>query len=121
MSVENVHRFMEETRKNAVLQAKMKEAGQNSGKAGFKEMFEIMIRPFAEEMGLPFTLEEYLEFLKPQTSKETLSLEEMEGIVGGAGNVEVNAGGDVTIIDQSHNTFNGPDMSFLNYLVDKFY
>lgn len=124
MSVQNIARFMEEVEKNAKLQARIKAAAEAGG-CGAKEnrnLFEKLVRPFAEEMGLVFTEEEYREFVKNRTSEQQLSCEDLDRVTGGVGSVSVQGtGGDVTILDQSQNVMYGLDTSFIKYLVDKFY
>lgn len=124
MSMENVKRFMEEAEKNSGLQERMKTAAESCKKSAPQEMFEKMVLPLAQEMELAFTVEEYMDFLKGQMPREEngLSMDELDAVVGGIGGVDIDGtGGNVTVIDNSHIVNNGPDMSFMYYLIDKFY
>lgn len=132
MSMQNVERFIKETEQNEKLQERMKAAMEKccTGGGGPDRLFEEAVRPFAEELGLAFSEEEYRDFLKEHAQGQELSIDGLDAVTGGIGDVGVEGtDGSVTVVDQSQTTTTtttfvqvGPsDMSFLSYLVDKFY
>ena len=132
MSMQNVERFIKETEQNEKLQERMKAAMEKcrTGGGGPDRLFEEAVRPFAEELGLAFSEEEYRDFLKEHAQGQELSIDGLDAVTGGIGDVGVEGTHrSVTVVDQSQTTTTtttfvqvGPsDMSFLSYLVDKFY
>lgn len=136
MSMQNVERFIRETEQNEKLQERVKAAMEKcrTGGGGPDRLFEEAVRPFAEELGLAFSEEEYRDFLKEhaQEQGQELSIDGLDAVTGGIGDVSAEGtDGSVTVVDQSQTTITtttttfvqvGPsDMSFLSYLVDKFY
>ena len=82
MSVENVGKFEELLRSDEGLQAKLREATEayQGDRADGRAIFEAVLAPLAQKVGLPFTLEEANEH---STSGSELDDTALDAIVGG--------------------------------------
>ena len=93
MAKENVGKFYEKLAQDAALAEKLNAldkdfAEKNEGSADDAAMrekaVEAVIIPLAEEVGLPFTLEELKEYEQEQMKNMTLSDGELDQVAGGA-------------------------------------
>lgn len=82
MSLENVMRFEDLLRSDETLQAKLKEAKETFDTEGADEraIFDALVAPLADEVGLPFTYEEGKDFAGDSVE---LSDEELDAVSGG--------------------------------------
>ena len=94
MAKENVAKFYEKLAQDAALAEKLNAldkdfAEKNEGSADDIAMREkavvAIVLPLAEEVGLPFTLEELKEYEQEQVKNMTLSEDELEQVAGGSG------------------------------------
>ena len=92
MAKENVGKFYDKLAQDAALAEKLnaldkKFADTNEGSAddiAFREKaVEAIVIPLAEEVGLPFTLEELKEYEQEQLKEMTLSEDELDQVAGG--------------------------------------
>ena len=92
MAKENVGKFYAKLQEDAALAEKLnaldkKFADTNEGSAddiAFREKaVEAIVIPLAEEVGLPFTLEELKEYEQDQMKTMTLSEDELDQVAGG--------------------------------------
>ena len=92
MAKENVGKFYEKLAQDAALAEKLnaldkKFADTNEGSAddiAFREKaVAAIVIPLAEEVGLPFTLEELKEYEQDQMNNMTLSEDELDQVAGG--------------------------------------
>ena len=93
MAKENVGKFYEKLAQDAALAEKLnaldkKFADTNEGSAddiAFREKaVAAIVIPLAEEVGLPFTLEELKEYEQEQVKEMNLSEDELDQVAGGA-------------------------------------
>ncbi|MBO6245393.1 MAG: Nif11-like leader peptide family natural product precursor [Anaerovibrio sp.] len=98
MAKENVGKFYDKLAQDAALAEKLnaldKEFAEKNGAstddAAMREKaVESVVIPLAEEVGLPFTLEELKEYEQDQMKNMTLSEDELDQVAGGA----IKAGG----------------------------
>ena len=96
MAKENVGKFYEKLAQDAALAEKLnaldkKFADTNEGSAddiAFREKaVAAIVIPLAEEVGLPFTLEELKEYEQEQMNNMTLSEDELDQVAGGAAKI----------------------------------
>ena len=94
MAKENVAKFYEKLAEDAALAEKLnaldkKFADTNEGSAddiAFREKaVAAIVIPLAEEVGLPFTLEELKEYEQDQLKEMNLSEDELDQVAGGRG------------------------------------
>ena len=94
MAKANVGKFYEKLAQDAALAEKLnaldkKFADTNEGSAddiAFREKaVAAIVIPLAEEVGLPFTLEELKEYEQDQMKNMTLSEDELDQVAGGSG------------------------------------
>ena len=92
MAKENVGKFYEKLAQDAALAEKLnaldkdfaEKNGASSDDAAMREKaVEAIVIPLAEEVGLPFTLEELKEYEQDQMKNMTLSEDELEQVAGG--------------------------------------
>jgi predicted ribosomally synthesized peptide with nif11-like leader len=127
MAKTDVKKFIDKVQENAELQAKLEQAGKayQGDRGDLKTVVAQNILPIAREEGFSFTAEEYLECLTAKRGKQELSLDDLDEVTGGVGNVGIgdsNVGGDITIIDNSVNyyfIFAGADMDTVNAILSK--
>ena len=92
MAKDNVGKFYDKLAQDAALAEKLNEmdkkfADTNEGSADDAAMrekaVETIIIPLAEEVGLPFTIEELKEYEQEQLKNMTLSEDELDQVAGG--------------------------------------
>ena len=86
MSLENVRQFEEMLIGDEALQARLRELSGAFGGDGqdARALFETVVAPLAEEVGLPYTYDEALEVL-PQQSDDDLGADEARAVAAGTG------------------------------------
>ena len=101
MAKENVGKFYEKLAQDAALAEKLnaldkdfaeKNGTSADGAAMREKAVEAIVIPLAEEVGLPFTLEELKEYEQEQAKNMTLSEDELDQVAGGR--VRGDGGGD---------------------------
>ena len=92
MAKANAAKFYEKLAKDAALAAKLNEMDKNFAEKNGTSADDIAFRekavaaiviPLAEEVGLPFTLEELKEYEQDQMNNMTLSEDELDQVAGG--------------------------------------
>jgi len=103
MAKENVGKFYEKLAQDAALAEKLNAldkdfAEKNEGSAddlAFREKaVAAIVIPLAEEVGLPFTLEELKEYEQEQMNNMTLSEDELDQVAGGKKKGGAHSGGE---------------------------
>jgi hypothetical protein len=124
MAKTDVKKFIEKVQADKKLQEKLEQAGKDyqGDRRDLKAVVVQNILPIAEEEGLHFSADEYLEGITAKSGKQELSLDDLDEVSGGVGNVQVEGtGGDITIIDRSVNyyfVFAGADMDTVKKIIN---
>ncbi len=104
MAKKQIEYFVSEVQSRPELQEKMKDFHKEcvEKNLNMEEAVSEMILPIAKEMGISFSVDEYMEYVKNQAENRMLDDEELDVAVGGMRDVYVEKSDrDVIVVDNS--------------------
>lgn len=86
MSRENVYQFETLLNEDGSVRERLKELAEAYGgdREDERAVFEAVIAPLAEEVGLPYTYDEVIEFAREKDDDEDLTPDELKAMSGGS-------------------------------------
>ena len=85
MSLENVRKLEEMLNKDEAMRERLKELSEayDGDKEDERAVFDAVIYPLAEEVGLPYTYDEVIEYAQQKDDDEDLTADEASAVAGG--------------------------------------